>query len=117
MRAVRAEPLDRGDALAGEVLHRDGARANGLPIADYGARATEASAAAELRTGETEIVAQVPEERHGGVAIEIMRTVVNGQLDHEGSFKREVLRNIVTLNGPPDCVSIFVRKQNRIRYD
>src|SRR5690242_1458005 len=88
MRTVWTQSFDRGDALARDVLHRDGAGADGLTIAYHSARPAEAGPAAEFRAGETEVVAQIPKERHGGVAVESVRTVVNRELNHEGSWWR-----------------------------
>ena len=70
MALAGAEALDRDDLASGERAHRRLARADGLAVHVHGAGAAEAAAAAVLRAGQAQLVAQVPEQGHVGVAVE-----------------------------------------------
>src|SRR5216683_4689020 len=57
--AVAVEPFDRHYRAAAEVTHGDGAGARRLAVEMHRAGAAQRDAAAELRSGEAELVAQV----------------------------------------------------------
>src|SRR5262249_27863491 len=66
VQAARAEALDGGDGLRLDLAHGRDARAHGLAVDVHGARAAERHAAAVLRAGEAELLAEHPEERSLG---------------------------------------------------
>jgi len=69
MIALGAETFNGGDAFAGDVAHVGDAASDCLAFHMHGACAAEARAAAELRAGEFEKIAQVPKHGHGGIAV------------------------------------------------
>jgi hypothetical protein len=58
------------------------AGADGLAILVHSARATQCHAAAELGPGQTEDVAQVPEQRHIGFAVEGVLYTIDFEIHH-----------------------------------
>ena len=85
MVAVLAEALDGDDVLALE-RRTTGVHAGALRLAVHvhGARAAGRDAAAELRAGQAQLVAEVPQERHRGIALEGALHAVHAQLGHAG---------------------------------
>ena len=69
MEAVSGDGFDGHDVLAGGVVHGGGAGAHGFAVEVDGAGTAESHAAAEFRAGESKFIAQVPEQRHLGIAV------------------------------------------------
>ena len=82
MVAVGRQPLDGDDLLALGRRDRRDAGAGRRAAEMDGAGAAERDAAAELGAGEPEFVAEVPQQRHVGIAVEAARSPVHGQFDH-----------------------------------
>src|SRR6266480_6415419 len=89
VRAVLGQAFDRRDALAGDGRHRQHAGAGGDAVQVDGAGAALGDAAAELGTGETEGVAQHPEERRVGGDVDRFAFAVDGETD--GGHDRAIL--------------------------
>src|SRR5579883_179890 len=82
MLALGVEPLDGDDRFVGDVRHRDAAGADRLAVDMNRAGAAQRDAAAELRSGQAELVAQVPQERHRRVTVEAARLSIHTYADH-----------------------------------
>src|SRR4029077_14550051 len=76
------ETLDRGDLLAIGIREGSLAGAHRLAVQMDGARPTGCDSAAELRTGETEFIAQKPQEQHRRVAVEAPSLPINAKSEH-----------------------------------
>ena len=81
MTAVRREPLDGDAPLARGAANRRHAGAHHLAVEVHGARAAQRLAAAVLRAGEAEHVAQRPEQRHLGIDVELPLCAVDTKRD------------------------------------
>src|SRR5256886_13729488 len=90
--AVGRQALDRRDALAGDGGDRRHARARGHAVQVHGTRATLRDAAAKLRAGEAERVAQHPEQRGVGAVRDRAGLAVDGESDRR---HRELLEKCV----------------------
>src|SRR2546426_6164375 len=79
--AAGRQPLDRGHALPGD--RRDGhhAGSHGRAVEMHGAGAALGDAASELRAGETEVVAQHPQERRVWRDVHGLAFAVDGEDD------------------------------------
>ena len=86
--------LDRlAERLAnGGALHGGDAGTNRLAILVHGTGAAERHSAAELRAGESENVAQIPEQRHRRVAVKGALNTIDLEFDHEESPGELILR-------------------------
>src|SRR5215510_11577362 len=85
----RAEAGDGRDLLALNGTDRCDARARGLPIDVHGAGAALGQAAAELRIGHPQVVAQGVEQWHGRVSVDLGGLAIDHEPDplaHAGSF-------------------------------
>src|SRR2546426_12351407 len=82
MIARGAEALDRHDLTPGCAAHRRHAAPHRRPVQVHRARSAEPDATAVLRTGQSQLVAEVPEERHLGIAVELLDATIDCQLDH-----------------------------------
>jgi len=82
VKAVRADVFDGANVAAGSSLHSGDAGADGLAILMHGAGPTQRHAAAELGSGQSEDVAQVPEQRHIGLAVERALDTIDFEIDH-----------------------------------
>ncbi len=95
LRDVGVKPcaLDGSEAVGGEIFDSanlgtfgvfdgSGAGADGFAILVHGAGAAEGHAASEFCAGETEDVADVPEQRHVGIAVERPWNSIHFELDH-----------------------------------
>lgn len=80
--AVRRDSLHGGELFPPGIAHRDDARANGRAIEMHRAGAAEAEAAAVLRAGETEDVADRPKQGHIVRNIEFVQFSVQIEGDH-----------------------------------
>src|SRR5580658_10462111 len=80
--ALGVETLDGNDRFAGDVRHGDGAGAHRLAVDMYRAGAAQRDAATELRSGQAELVAQVPHQRHRRIAVEAARLSIHTYADH-----------------------------------
>src|ERR1700693_5270352 len=80
--ALGVETLDGDARFAGDARHGDRAGAHGLAVEVNRAGAAQRDAAAELRPGQAELVAQVPHERHRRVAVETARLSIHTYADH-----------------------------------
>jgi PAS domain-containing protein len=76
-----ADPLERGDAAAGECRHRLAARIDRLAVDHDLARAALLEAAAELGGSQPEIVAQDQEQRRVGLDLDLPHASVDLQSD------------------------------------
>src|ERR1700691_2760954 len=83
------ETLDSGNGFAGDVRHGDDAGAGRLAIEMDGASSAERDAAAEFRSSQAELVAQIPQERHRRIAVEFMLLPVHTNIDHRSLRWRE----------------------------
>src|SRR5688572_20935412 len=83
VRAVVAQALDGDDLAPLGGGHRSDAGANRLAVQMDGACATRRDAAGELGAGQSQLVSQVPQQRHGTVSAEFLRPAVNRYADHE----------------------------------
>jgi hypothetical protein len=82
VQAILAQPFDRHDFRAGHVAHRGNAGSNRLSILVDGTSATKRYAATELGAGQLQLVTQIPEQWHFGIAIKCMLNSINFDLDH-----------------------------------
>ena len=76
------KPLDGGHLLAGGRRDGSHATAHRFTVDVHSAGAAERHAAAELGPGEPELISDVPEQRHVGVAIELATYAVDFQGNH-----------------------------------
>src|SRR5256886_2614482 len=102
VRAVLGKAFDRGDALAGDRRHGQhaGARRNALQV--HGTGATLRDAAPELGAGESERVAQHPEQRGVGRDVHGGALAVHGETDGshaEGPPQREWVKRAAPSRG------------------
>src|SRR5262249_24554736 len=81
-RRGRADRFDRRDRGAADAIDRSDAGADGDAVKMHGAGAAQCHAAAELRSGHTEDIAQHPQQ--GSVAINIDRSIDAVDLDGGG---------------------------------
>src|SRR6516162_10839811 len=81
-RCCRADGLDRRDLGSADTVDGGDAGTGGGPVEMHGAGAAERHAAAELRAGHAEHVAQYPEKRR--VAVDIDRPIDAVYFDREG---------------------------------
>src|SRR6516164_1573864 len=82
---ARGEAFDGGDLAPGERADRSGAALHGAAVAEHRARATLLEAAAVLRAGEAELVAQHPQERRRLVGVDLPRLAVHLELHARSS--------------------------------
>src|SRR6516225_483716 len=80
--ALGVKALDRNYLFARHLRHLDRAGTYGLAVDMHRTGATQRHAAAELGPGETKFVAQVPQERHRGVAPECAFLSIDLDVDH-----------------------------------
>ena len=82
MLASGMESFYGGDCMSVESGHASLACPRGLAVNVDSARTACRDAAAVLGSGERELVAEEPEERHGGVAVEGATGAVHEEGDH-----------------------------------
>ena len=82
MLAVGRQAFDGGDVLAGGIADRQAAGAYGLAVDMHGAGAAHRNAAAEFGAGQSQFVADDPEQRRLRLDVELMRLAVDGDGDH-----------------------------------
>src|SRR5579871_5751864 len=87
---MSAEVLNGANFAARGTLHGGDAGADRFAVLVDGASAAEGHPAAELRTGEGKDVAQIPEEGHGGFAVEGTLNAVDLEFDHRGSPRTRI---------------------------
>src|SRR6266404_7004265 len=85
MAAGRVQALDGRDLLAGGLGHRRLARAHGLTVEVHRARPALRDAAAELRAGQLEPLADHPQERRARIDVNRLRLPVDQQYRHDAS--------------------------------
>src|SRR5262245_28498009 len=85
MIGLRAQPLDGHDRLPGHALHWELATARGGSVHVNRACAAQPLAAAVLRTRQSQLVAQVPQQWHIRLAVEFTADAIHFQLDHSFS--------------------------------
>src|SRR5262249_23042091 len=90
MVALGVEALDGDHRLARDVGHRDAAGADRFAVEMNRAGAAERDAATEFRSGQAELVAQVPQERHRRVAVEAALLSIHTYADHAFLLERNV---------------------------
>src|SRR5437879_6605469 len=76
---ARRQPFDRGHALPGHRRDRHHAGAHRSAVEMYGAGAALGDPASELRAGETEVVAQHPQERRVGRTVHALWLAVDAR--------------------------------------
>jgi hypothetical protein len=86
--AVGRQAFDGGDGLAGDVADLDAAGAHGFAVHMHGAGAALRDAAAEFGAGQSDLIANDPEQRRLRLDVELMRVAVDGDGDHEMSLPR-----------------------------
>src|SRR5262249_11050725 len=91
MIALGAESLDGGDGLRGDVLHAHLAAADRVTVQVDGAGSALTDAAAVFGSGEFEQIAEIPQQRHLGIAIELLVGAVYFESDHRRSPKYETI--------------------------
>jgi hypothetical protein len=82
VRALRVQSLDGRDAAVREIAQPGLAGAHRLAVHMHRAGAALGDAAAVLRAGQAEVVAQRPEQGHVGVEVKAAHLTVHGQFDH-----------------------------------
>src|SRR6267378_1493105 len=83
MGAGRGEPFDGDDPVAGlEVADQNGARAPHLAVDVHGTSAALRDAAAVLRSGQTHLLADDPQERRPGLRLHIAHLAVDVEFCH-----------------------------------
>jgi len=82
VRAVSAQPFDRGDLLVADIADRGDAGPHGLAVQEHRAGAAGADAAAEFRPGKAEHVAQCPQQRHCRIGVDGACAAVQAQVCH-----------------------------------
>src|SRR5207248_8808406 len=85
MAAGRIQALDGRDLLAGGLGYRRLARAYGLTVEVYRARAALRDAAAKLRAGQLEPLADHPQKRRARIDVNRLRLPVDQQCRHDAS--------------------------------
>src|SRR5262245_32680551 len=79
---LRAQAFDGHDRLPGHAPHRELAAARGGPVHVNRAGAAQPLAAAVLRTRQPQLVAQVPQQGHIRLAVELTADAIHIQFDH-----------------------------------
>ena len=82
MQPVLREPFDSGNFLAGRIAHGNDAGADGISVLENRAGATKRHTAPELCARQAQKVAEVPQDRHLGIAIEGAFNSIDFELDH-----------------------------------
>jgi hypothetical protein len=82
VRALRVQSLDGRDAAVREIAQPGLPGAHRLAVHMHRAGAALGDAAAVLRAGQAEVVAQRPEQGHVGVEVKAAHLTVHGQFDH-----------------------------------
>src|SRR5260370_36506702 len=86
MAAIGGETFDGRDFLAGDAGDRRDAGTRGLAVDVHGTSAAEGYAAAELRTGHVQRVAEHPEQRHVRADIDCLGFAVQSETDGHGDL-------------------------------
>jgi len=81
-----SESLDRGDVFSGGGAHMNLTRAGRGTIDMDGARSAKPNTAAEFCSGQSDDVANDPQERHVGGNVDIMRLTVDLERDQVRSI-------------------------------
>jgi hypothetical protein len=87
--AVGREPLDGGDRQSLDHRHRRDAGTNGIAVDVHGAGAAGRDPAAELGTGQLEMLAQHPQQRRVAVDPDLLALTIEGEGGHGGSSVKE----------------------------
>src|SRR5439155_25639202 len=83
VRAVARQPFDRDDAVVGaDARDRDRTRTPHVVIDVHRARPALRDAATVLGAGETDLLAQNPQQRRVGLDLDVVRPAVDVQLGH-----------------------------------
>src|SRR5437879_12129130 len=82
MQSVFLEAFDRSDFFSGHIAHSCYAGSRRLPIYMDRACAAKSNTASKLRSGQTQHVAQIPEQRHFRFAAERLLYSVHIKLNH-----------------------------------
>src|ERR1700722_15355576 len=82
MFAFGVETFDCDHGFARYVRHGNSARADRVAVEMNRAGSTKRDAAAEFRSSQAELVAQVPQERHRRIAVKCMLLSVHTNIDH-----------------------------------
>src|SRR5882672_2849577 len=104
----RADPLDGRDLLAFRSRDRRDARARRRTVQVHRARAAEGHATPELGAGESQFVAQRPEERRVGRHIDGQRFAIDVESGHVDSSRAGGAMN----SGPTGSVIAFARMRS-----
>src|SRR5262252_6501739 len=102
MRAAGAQAFDRHDRLVLKRADRRLARTRRPAVDVHRARAAQPGAAPEAGAGQTEIVTEMPEQRHLRIAVEGARRSVDLERDHASLAYR----------GPPQLRTHFSGRTN-----
>src|SRR5260370_1982725 len=86
MAAIGGQTFDGGDFFAGDAGDRRDAGTRGLAVDVHGTSAAEGYAAAELRTGHVQCVAEHPEQRHVRADINGLGFAVQRETDGHGDL-------------------------------
>ena len=82
MIAPGAQALNGGDPFAGGIAHRKDATPHRLSLDVHGAGAAQTHPATELRAGQIQQIAQIPQQWHGGIAVKLPGGAIYGQFNH-----------------------------------
>src|SRR5258706_6157886 len=82
MQSVLLESFDRDDFLFGRIAHYCDAGSRGLSVHVDRTRAAKPDPAAKFRSRQPQTIAQIPEQRHLGVAIERPPSSIHLKLNH-----------------------------------
>src|SRR5947209_15983211 len=82
------KPLDRRNGLTLCRLHRSETASGSFTVYVDCAGAAKAHAASVLRSGQSEFVSQVPQQRHVGIAVDLLGFSIYIQSNHDCSVFR-----------------------------
>src|SRR5262245_18845056 len=113
VQAGRPEPFDSGNATPRRAGDRQRAGTHRLAVDVHRARAAQSRAAAELGAGEPRVLAQVPQQRHLRIAIELDWSAVELETRHGYSLARRRLCEGPSIRGGPAARPASVAVQAR----
>src|SRR4051794_3825559 len=111
MVALRVQALDRRYRRVLGGADRCLAGPDSLAIEMDGAGAAGGYAAAELGAGQTQLIPQVPEQRHLAVTVELLLLPVNAQLDDRTLSRKNMTRQSIR----PSCSAGACRRHDDVQ--
>src|SRR5215471_6006878 len=89
MQSFARDSLDGYDCFAVHVLHSHRTRPHGFAVQMNSACSAQPHTAAKLSSWKVRDIAQIPQQRHAGIAVECLLNTIYFQMDHFVSSTRQ----------------------------